>query len=274
MTFEFGKDLHELREKVSEWELLIVEYDSRHEVETLADDVKKAILIGGMQEPLKTQLEMQEEGVSYEQLRDQVENFVRARLPWTQEGRREDEPSVKKNGDAMDIDTPLVAAMKGKFGGKGKGKGKGKYAGKGKSGKSAGKVKQQPLAFPGMCHKCGEFGHRAWECPHWTDEDWTCWLCGGYGHRSYECGNANYVDDGNAAMYLGPSTNQDQQDDYVPAPGLARPVSTGKQELMGLQVQDDEVQDEELRQCGLENFDYDVDTASEKSLFRKVAAHM
>jgi len=180
MTFEFGKDLHELREKVSEWELLIVEYDSRHEVETLADDVKKAILIGGMQEPLKTQLEMQEEGVSYEQLRDQVENFVRARLPWTQEGRREDEPSVKKNGDAMDIDTPLVAAMKGKFGGKGKGKGKGKYAGKGKSGKSAGKGKQQPLAFPGMCHKCGEFGHRAWECPHWTDEDWTCWLCGGY----------------------------------------------------------------------------------------------
>ena len=73
-----------------------------------------------------------------------------------------------------------------------------------------GKGKSKGKGFQGRCHACGQFGHRAGECPskggnskgkgkdwgnNWNAKDsWgakgkgkTCWTCGEQGHRAFEC---------------------------------------------------------------------------------------
>ena len=81
----------------------------------------------------------------------------------------------------------LYSLMKGNKGkGKATDKGKGKgFQGKGKGwgqdkGKGKGKTKGSPKGgYKGPCHKCGEWGHHARECPredlNLVDEGWGSW---------------------------------------------------------------------------------------------------
>ena len=223
---------------------------------------------------MKTQLDMQEEGQSFEQLRSQVENYVRAKTPWMQTARADQvRPGAveEKKDEMMENLQAMVAALKGKGKGKhGKGKGKGKF-GKGKSFGGKGKA-MCSTDFQGMCHACGQWGHRASECPQapsWMNSsgsDWMCWMCGGYGHKSHECANHNYstyADEDMCDMLTDQGLGQQQGSTSA----LGPPTPDG-------QTSTGATAEHPLLMTMYENSEDDLlDTQSEKALYRQAAGY-
>ena len=198
LAFDFG-NVENFQQHMSEWDVLLKEYEASTSPEELPDTVKKAVIIHGAPEPIKSHLELNAGSMDYASVREALVGYMRNREEWSSmprstvtEGAVLTTPATVAS-DAMDVS--LVAAMKGK------GKGKGKMKGKSKKGKTLGGVPVPPV-FPGSCFKCGQLGHRSSEC--WAaeaaeasaDAGWDagprCWMCGGWGHSADLCGNRYY----------------------------------------------------------------------------------
>eukprot|EP00969_Alexandrium_andersonii_P097242 4292080-Alexandrium_andersonii.AAC.1 len=58
LSFDFGTQLETVMDRLMEYEALIHRYEEEIEPELLADDIRKAVLIRGVPEPLRTHLQM------------------------------------------------------------------------------------------------------------------------------------------------------------------------------------------------------------------------
>lgn len=227
LDYEFGDNLEILPERLEEWRLLVNQYNVHQSLAgELFDEVCKAVLVQGMPEPLKTQLQVAEGPQTFDRVLTMAENFVRTRRDWHVAPSQQ---LVK----AEPMDVSFMGAMKGKFGkgqfGKGKfGKGKGEGKGKGKGISTA----MTKMAFMGRCFLCGQMGHKGAECPHQTaaeDEDWDdqggdslqCHTCGGWGHPARFCSNRYF---GNSMEMM---VQQNGLSGQSGPPGLNSDVMTG-----------------------------------------------
>ena len=193
-TFRGGA---EYLDDLASWEVLVQRYNMANPLEEISESVLKMVLIRGSPEPLKSHLELTGAGMSFHELRNAVETFVRNRRDWdTRETGSLAAPGRVAEPIPAPMDVDQIAAMKGKGKqGKGKWKGKGRPAGKagGKTG-AQGRGRGLVASPKPYCHCCGEEGHRTSECM-WAEqiqetEDLTgiqCWLCGGWGHRARHC---------------------------------------------------------------------------------------
>jgi len=223
MTYDFGSDMDSFVNRLSNWDLYLVEYRRQCGItEELSDGVCKALLTQGAVEPLRTQLQVADPNLSYQDLRNMVEHFITTRAtrhsaehssaPQGGASSTSAPPSAGERPVAMDVgalqeddidlvrlkDIDLVRL-------KGKGKGKQQHLDRPTWTQGAGQ-------FAGNCLRGGQLGHRAVECPYlqshrcgqdghsaahcimdsWTEDDsmdWSlrCWCCHGWGHKENVC---------------------------------------------------------------------------------------
>ena len=73
LVFSFGSSVDQVPDKLVEFEALIIWYEAEPNVDALSDAIKKAVLVRGCPEPLKTHLQMNlQTYVSYGSIRNAV----------------------------------------------------------------------------------------------------------------------------------------------------------------------------------------------------------
>lgn len=157
--------------------------------------VKKTLLTAGAPEPLKTQVEVANPSLGYEDLRAMVENYISARASWKPIEPRD--PSSSDQSVATEGVPMEVAVVR-------KGKGKEKSRPTASFGQFGGNClrcgawgHRAAECVEGPCHRCGLWGHSAANCPlnqggDWQENDgvnWDirCWCCHVWGHRENVC---------------------------------------------------------------------------------------
>ena len=58
LVFSFGSSVDQVQDRLVEFEALIMRYEAEPNVDALSDAIKKAVLVRGCPEPLKTHLQM------------------------------------------------------------------------------------------------------------------------------------------------------------------------------------------------------------------------
>ena len=162
LSFQFGGDLAALPERLDQYRVLVRDHEISNEPETVAENMKVAVLIKTCPEPLRTQLRLNLGNVgTFDRLNDYVMDFLRARKVWSA-----GTPNPSNSG-ATPTEVDYIGWSKGK--GKGKSKGNGKEKGKDKGqGKGKGKNKdkgtEETVKFEGECFHCKKTGHCKSEC--------------------------------------------------------------------------------------------------------------
>ena len=168
ITYKFPTEIEKFEESLSDFILMVHEYDEHPETTVLDTDTKKAVLLANSPEPLKTHLQLNATTLSWEDILTQIESYLRTKRVCILHKTKPRDPN------AMEVD----AVWKGKKGGK-----KGKK-GHDKSGKDGGGKGDQHTSAPfeGECNWCGHWGHRKADCRKYK--------------RSLETGNNEYTPKG------------------------------------------------------------------------------
>ncbi len=125
LDYDFGSDLEHYADRLLKWELAVASYDKQNPLEELSDNIKKAVLIRGVPEPLRSQLQLAEPGLRYKDLRMNIEGYLKAQICWQL-------PLADSSSSSCSpAESKQVFSLKGFKGYKCKGKGKGKEGGKG-----------------------------------------------------------------------------------------------------------------------------------------------
>ena len=77
LVFSFGSSVDQVPDRLVEFEALIMRYEAEPNVDPLSDAIKKAVLVRGCPEPLKTHLQMNlQTYVSYGSIRNAVQSYT------------------------------------------------------------------------------------------------------------------------------------------------------------------------------------------------------
>ena len=133
LVFSFGSSVDQVPDRLVEFEALIIRY-------ALSDAIKKAVLVHGCPEPLKTYLQMNVQTYqSYSSIRNAVQSYTEAKRTWRSEAAQ---ASCRTD---MEVDAVSKDGYKGKS--------------KGGNGKS-----KTPKGDE--CYICGRRGHGQKDCWH------------------------------------------------------------------------------------------------------------
>ena len=77
LVFSFGSSVDQVPDRLVEFEALIMRHEAEPNVDALSDAIKKAVLVRGCREPLKTHLQMNlQTYVSYGSIRNAVQSYT------------------------------------------------------------------------------------------------------------------------------------------------------------------------------------------------------
>ena len=116
LVFSFGSSVDQVPDRLVEFEALIMRYEAEPNVDALSDAIKKAALVWGCPEPLKTHLQMNlQTYVSYGSIRKAVQSYIEAKRT------RRSEAAQASSSTDMEVDAVCKDGYKGNSkGGKGK----------------------------------------------------------------------------------------------------------------------------------------------------------
>ena len=169
MQFNFGTSIAAVEERLTEWTVMIGRYDTIQNVNVLPDELKRAVLIGNLPEPLRTHLQLNAGNLkTFQDTYQAATEFLRGRRVFENTGSPTKEKRKNEQRGENDMDVDAVFRRK-----KGKGKGKNKGDQKGKKGDNKGKAKTKDKSdnnhkkaeyFAGFCRHCKKWGHKAVDC--------------------------------------------------------------------------------------------------------------
>ena len=118
LVFSFGSSVDQVPDRPVECEASTVGYEAEPNVDALSDAIKRAVLVRGCPEPLKTHLQMNlQTYVSYSSIRNAVQSYTEAKRTWRSEAAQ------ASSSTDMEVDAVCKDGYKGKSkGGKGKSK--------------------------------------------------------------------------------------------------------------------------------------------------------
>ncbi|CAE8627526.1 unnamed protein product [Polarella glacialis] len=195
MSYKFGEKEEDVQDRLDDFEILCDKYDYLPDVDEIQDNVKRAAVVKGRPEPLRTHLQLRSrENKTFDEVLDCIEGYLKAKEVWRdEESDKQHKQGKKDDGGMQPMDVDAVwkggkgkGAAKGgqgacytcgktghmsKYcwsagkcakGGKAEGKGKGsKGDSKGKGGKGD---KGGKAGGKGVCYNCGKTGHMSKDC--------------------------------------------------------------------------------------------------------------
>ena len=156
IRYDFGTDMERFEDRFSDFLLKVQEHDEHPNTLAMENELKKALLISGSPEPLRSHLQLNASALDWTQMVRTTEAFLRAKRAGDAMPMASQSPQ-RGGGNHMEVD-----AM---FNNKGKNKGKGK--GKDHNGKGYGDTSTSHQ-FQGYCDNCGTWGHKkanSWKAP-------------------------------------------------------------------------------------------------------------
>ena len=153
VKFEFGGDIQKFEEALSDFMLKVQEHDEHPDTTPMDSELKKALLISGAPEPLRSHLQLNAASLNWDQMVNTADAFLRAKRAGDSMPTQLHTPK-KWDDNAMDVS--YVQKGKGK-------KGKDGHHG-GKKGDGQGKGGWMKHEFQGNCLNCGTWGHKAANC--------------------------------------------------------------------------------------------------------------
>ena len=143
MSYKFGDKEDDVQDRLDDFEILCDKYDVLPDVDEIQDNVKRAAVVKGMPEPLRTHLQLRSrENKTFDDVIDCIEGYLKAKEVWRdEESERREKKGKRDDGGMKPMDVDAI--WKGGKGGKG---GKADKGGK------------------GACYNCGKLGHQSREC--------------------------------------------------------------------------------------------------------------
>ena len=138
LGFTFGSSLDQVPDRLAEFEASTIRYKAEPNVDSLSDSIKRAVLVRGCPEQLKTHVQMNLQAYqSYSSIRNAVQSYTEAKRTWR--------PDTVQTTSSTDMEVDAV--------------GKDGFKGKSKAGKGKGKNQEGD-----ECYICGRQGHFQKDC--------------------------------------------------------------------------------------------------------------